>query len=130
MTDRFGNVITYSYSDSSDGGGKNKYLSKITYSNNTVVEFENEPGVRGDMTFNYKLGVKLTDSKILNRITVKRANVKIREYQLANTSLGMFSKRLLKEIIQKDGEGNVFNTHRLGYTTTLEIFGKNPYQSL
>ncbi|MCI3937942.1 hypothetical protein MQX03_12080 [Chryseobacterium aahli] len=126
VTDRFGNVITYTYLDSYDGGGKNKYLSKITYSNNTVIEFENEGGIRGDMTFNYKLGVKLTDAKILNKIIVKRANTNIREYELNNTSVGLFSKRLLTKIIQKDGNGVFFNEHKLGYSHNLEIFGKTP----
>ena len=124
VTDRFGNTINYTYADSFDGGGKNKYLSRITYSNNTVIEFENEGGVRGDMTLNYKLGVKLTDAKILNKITVKRANVKIREYQLANTDVGLFSKRLLTEIIQKDGNGTFFNKHTLAYAKNIEVFGK------
>ncbi|KQK24349.1 hypothetical protein AR438_17115 [Chryseobacterium aquaticum] len=124
VTDRFGNTITYTYADSFDSGGKNKYLSRITYSNNTVIEFENAGGVRGDMTFNYKLGVKLTDSKILSKIRVKRANTIVREYELNNTAVGVFSKRLLKEIIQKDGNGNIFNTHRLGYLGTTEVFGK------
>jgi hypothetical protein len=124
VTDRFGNTITYTYSDSFDGGGKNKHLSRITYSNNTVIEFENEGGVRGDMTFNYKLGVKLTDSKILNKIRVKRANTNIREYELNNTTVGLFSKRLLTEIIQKDGNGNVFNKHVLAYDTSVNIFEK------
>jgi RHS repeat-associated protein len=124
VTDRFGNIITYTYIDSFEGGGKNKYLSKITYSNNTVIEFENEAGVRGDMTLNYKLGVKLTDAKILNKIIVKRANVKIREYQLANTDVGLFSKRLLTEIIQKDGNGNFFNKHTLAYAKSVDVFDK------
>ncbi|HBV14810.1 RHS repeat-associated core domain-containing protein [Chryseobacterium carnipullorum] len=124
VTDRFGNTITYTYSDSFDGGGKNKYLSRITYSNNTVIEFENEAGVRGDMTFNYKLGVKLADAKILNKIRVKRASTNIREYELKNTSVGLFSKRLLTEIIQKDGNGNIFNKHLLAYDKSVEIFGK------
>ncbi|WP_294211273.1 RHS repeat-associated core domain-containing protein [uncultured Chryseobacterium sp.] len=126
VTDRFGNTITYTYLDSYEGGGKNKYLSKITYSNNTVVEFENETGIRQDMTFNYKLGVKLTDAKILSKITVKRAGKKIREYALSNTAVGQFSKRLLKEIIQKDGNGNIFNKHILNYNTGVSIFDKNP----
>jgi RHS repeat-associated protein len=124
VTDRFGNIIIYTYSDSFDGGGKNKYLSRITYSNNTVIEFENEGGVRGDMTFNYKLGVKLTDSKILSKIRVKRANTNIREYELNNTTVGLFSKRLLTEIIQKDGNGNVFNKHVLAYDKSVNIFEK------
>ncbi len=126
VTDRFGNIITYTYTDSYDGGGKNKYLSRIIYSNNTVIEFENAGGVRGDMTFNYKLGVKLTDSKILSRIRVKRANTNIREYELNNSAVGLFSKRLLTEIIQKDGDGNVFNKHVLAYNTNLSIFGSTP----
>jgi len=126
VTDRFGNIITYTYSDSFEGGGKNKYLSRITYSNNTVIEFENEAGVRGDMTLNYKLGVKLTETKILSRIIVKRANVKIREYQFTNTYVGMFSKRLLTEIIQKDGSGNLFNKHTLAYEHNMHIFEKTP----
>jgi len=126
VTDRFGNTITYTYSDSFDGGGKNKYLSRITYSNNTVIEFENEAGVRGDMTFNYKLGVKLVDAKILSKIRVKRANINIREYELNNTTVGMFSKRLLTEIIQKDGNGTLFNKHKLLYEHNMGIFEKTP----
>ncbi|WP_084566675.1 RHS repeat-associated core domain-containing protein [Chryseobacterium piscicola] len=122
VTDRFGNTINYTYADSYDSGGKNKYLSRISYSNNTAVEFESEAGVRGDMTFNYKMGVKITDSKILSKITVKRANTKIREYQLVNTVVGMFSKRLLTEIIQKDGSGNFFNKYVLKYDTGHQVF--------
>ncbi|MFY1047332.1 RHS repeat-associated core domain-containing protein [Chryseobacterium sp. GP-SGM7] len=125
VTDRFGNTIMYSYTDSFDGGGKNKYLSRIIYSNNTVIEFENEGGVRGDMTLNYKLGVKLTDSKILNKIVVKRANIKIREYQLDNVDKGLFAKRLLTEIIQKDGNGKIFNQHSLRYAKNIDVFGKS-----
>jgi len=126
VTDRFGNTITYTYTDTYDGGGKNKYLSRIAYSNNTFIDFENEPGVRPDMIINNKLGVKLSDPKILRKITVKRANTVIREYQLDNTLLGQFSKRLLKEIIQKDGNGNVFNKHVLTYNTSVGIFDKFP----
>ncbi|KMQ61893.1 hypothetical protein ACM40_06105 [Chryseobacterium sp. BLS98] len=126
VTDRFGNTITYTYSDSFDGGGKNKYLSRITYSNNTVIEFENEAGIRGDMTFNYKLGVKLADAKILSKIRVKRANINIREYELNNTTVGMFSKRLLTEIIQKDGNGTLFNKHKLLYEHNMGVFEKTP----
>ncbi|MCU7612967.1 hypothetical protein N0B16_00800 [Chryseobacterium sp. GMJ5] len=126
VTDRFGNIITYTYADSFEGGGKNKYLARISYSNNTVIEFENEAGVRGDMTFNYKLGVKLTDAKVLSKITIKRANVKIREYELLNSTVGVFAKRLLKEIIQKDGNGTLFNKHIFGYDPNVEIFDKTP----
>ncbi|WP_439480642.1 RHS repeat-associated core domain-containing protein [Chryseobacterium aquaticum] len=126
VTDRFGNTITYTYADSFDSGGKNKYLSRITYSNNTVIEFENAGGVRGDMTFNYKLGVKLTDSKILSKIRVKRANITIREYILNNNTVGLFSKRLLTEIIQNDGNGTFFNKHKLSYNTSVNIFGNTP----
>lgn len=126
VTDRFGNTITYTYVDTYEGGGKNKYLSKIAYSNNTLIEFENEAGVRPDMIINNKLGVKLSDPKILRKITVKRANTIIREYHLDNTLLGQFSKRLLKEIVQKDGSGNVFNKHVLSYNTSAAIFEKLP----
>ncbi len=104
---------------------KGKYLSSITYSNNTVVTFENEAGVRQDRLFSYKLGVKLTDAKILNKISVFRANIKIREYELINTTVGQFNKRLLSEIIQKDGSGNEFNRHRFTYDK-LRIFPDQP----
>lgn len=128
VTDRFGNTITYTYTDTYEGGGKNKYLSRIAYSNNTFIDFENEPGIRPDMIINNKLGIKLSEAKILRKITVSRANTVIREYQLDNTLIGQFSKRLLKEIIQKDGNGNVFNKHVLSYNTSQAIFGKFPTQ--
>ena len=126
VTDRFGNTITYTYIDTYEGGGKNKYLSRIAYSNNTFIDFENEPGIRPDMIINNKLGVKLSDSKILRKITVKRANTLIREYQLDNVLLGQFSKRLLTEIVQKDGNGNLFNRHFLTYDTRVPVFDKFP----
>lgn len=125
VTDRYGNTIVYQYTDSYEGGGKGKFLSKITYSTNTVITFENEPGVRADRTFSYKLGVKLTDAKILNKITVYRANIKIREYQLNNTTVGQFNKRLLTEIIQKDGSGTEFNRHTFTYNQA-RIFEDEP----
>ncbi len=125
VTDRYNNTIVYQYADSFEGGGKDKYLSKITYSNNTYITFENESGVRADRTFSYKLGVKLTNAKILNKISVYRANVKIREYQLINTTIGQFNKRLLTEITQKDGNGNAFNTHKFSYNKA-RIFEDQP----
>ncbi|KQR91417.1 hypothetical protein ASG01_13665 [Chryseobacterium sp. Leaf180] len=128
VTDRFGNIIIYTYSDSFEGGGKNKYLSRITYSNNTVIEFTNEPGTRPDLTFNYRLGVKLVDAKILSSIQVKRANIAIRNYILVNTLFGAFQKRLLTEILQYDGNGVFFNKHVLKYDLNTEIFSQNPTQ--
>lgn len=125
ITDRYNNTIVYQYVDSFEGGGKGKYLTNITYSNNTVITFENEAGARADRSFSYKLGVKLTDAKILNKISVFRANTKIREYQLVNTTVGQFSKRLLTEIIQKDGTGNEFNRHKFTYSTA-RIFEDQP----
>ncbi len=125
VTDRYGNTIVYNYTDSFEGGGKGKYLSSIIYSNNTVISFDNESGVRQDRAFTYKLGVKLTEAKILNKITVSRANTKIREYQLSNTTIGQFGKRLLTEIIQKDGNGNEFNRHKFSYSTA-RIFEDPP----
>ncbi|WPO81910.1 RHS repeat-associated core domain-containing protein [Chryseobacterium sp. JJR-5R] len=125
VTDRYNNTIVYQYTDSFEGGGKGKYLSRIAYSNNTFVTFENEPGVRADRTFSYKSGVKLTDAKILNKIAVYRANIKIREYQFINTTAGQFNKRLLTAIIQKDGSGNEFNRHKFSYKTA-RIFEDQP----
>lgn len=117
VTDRYNNTIVYQYAESFEGGGKGKYLSNIIYSNDTSVSFENEPGVRADRTFSYKYGVKLTDAKILKRITVYRAHSKIREYELTNTQVGQFGKRLLTVLIQKDGNGTEFNRHQFNYTT-------------
>ncbi|MFP3591794.1 RHS repeat-associated core domain-containing protein [Chryseobacterium sp. SIMBA_038] len=125
VTDRYNNIINYKYTDSFEGGGKGKYLSSITYSNNTVITFDNETGVRNDRAFSYKLGVKLTEAKILNKISVFRANIKIREYQLLNTNVGQFNKRLLSEVIQKDGNGNEFNRHQFSYNTA-RIFEDQP----
>jgi len=123
VTDVNGNTMTYAYNDetSSSNGGKNKYLRSITYSSNTVVEFENQPSERPDVISSYKLGVKLSDFRLLDKIIVKRAGVKIREYQLLYQD-GDFEKKVLWKVMQKDGSGNDFARHEFGYKSykTLE----------
>ena len=116
VTDVNGNTMTYAYNEetSSSNGGKNKYLRSITYSNNTVVEFENQTSERHDATSSYKLGVKLSEFKLLNKIIVKRAGIKIREYQLLYQD-GDFEKKMLWKVMQKDGSGNDFARHEFGY---------------
>lgn len=126
VTDKYNNTINYNYGNTTDGGGVNKYLSKIIYSNNTVIDFTNQPGVRVDMTSNYKLGAKITNSRLLDKITVSRANKKIREYQFVYKP-GAFSKSLLTDLIHKDGSGTEFNRHKFQYSGTTEspLFNDN-----
>lgn len=116
VTDVNGNMMTYAYNDetSSSNGGRNKYLRSITYSNNTVVEFENQIAERNDVTSSYKLGLKLSEFKLLEKIIVKRAGIKIREYQLSYRD-GDFEKKVLWKVMQKDGSGNDFAKHEFGY---------------
>lgn len=116
VTDVNGNTMTYAYNDetSSNNGGKNKYLRSITYSSNTVVEFENQSSERHDAMSSYKLGVKLSEFRLLDKIIVKRAGSKIREYQLLYQD-GDFEKKVLSKVTQKDGSGNEFVRHVFGY---------------
>jgi len=119
ITNKYGQPINYTYDDPSYNlpynSGKNKYLKTITYSNNTIIKFFNQNGDRIDATSSYKLGVKISDFKLLDKIEIWRANTKIREYAFSYTT-GDFGKRLLTEIIQKNGSGEEFNRHSFGYT--------------
>ena len=124
ITDKYGNVVTYNYDDYS-ANGKNKYLRKILYSNNTSIEFISKD--KTDITSSYRLGVKISELKLLDKITVSRATKKVREYVL-NYKTGDFGKTLLSEIIQKDGNGLEFNKHKLNYTLSdnnFDIFNDN-----
>lgn len=119
ITNKYSHTITNEYSPSNDGnGGQNLYLSKITYSNNTVVEFINQSQSRPDATSSYKLGTKISENKLLDKIVVKRAGATIREY-IFEYKEGRFEKKLLSVIIQKDGSGTEFNRHKFGYTEAL-----------
>ncbi|MFC4686025.1 RHS repeat-associated core domain-containing protein [Epilithonimonas pallida] len=113
VTDRYGNEAVYQYEEIVYNNGRNKYLSKITYSN-TIIEFNNQQGVRPDVTSSHKLGVKISDFKLLENITIKRANTIVRQYSFLYND-GDFGKKLLSQIIQKDKDENVFNKHSLGY---------------
>ena len=107
ITDVDGNLMTYTYNDTtSNSGGKNKYLTAIAYSNNTRVEFVNQGSERNDLTSSYKLGVKISEFKLLDKIIVKRAGIKIREYQLAirmetskSNCCGKFPKKMVLAMI-------------------------------
>ncbi|MGC4128717.1 MAG: toxin TcdB middle/N-terminal domain-containing protein [Bergeyella sp.] len=122
VTDKYGNVMTYHYNELSYNNAKNKYLSSIEYSNNTTIEFVNQSDNRIDATSSYKLGIKISEFKLLEKILVKRANKLIREYNLEYDT-GDFGKRLLTNIIQKDGNGNEFNRYALSYSKNTD--GRN-----
>ena len=127
VTDIYGNIITYNYNSLTKGtnGGKNKYLKEIIYSkNNTIISFYNRNSDRNDITSSYKLGTKISDFKLLEKIIVKRANKIVRQYELSYIK-GRFEKELLSKIIQKNSTGEAFNEHTFSYsldgnTTTQE----------
>ena len=122
VTNKYGEKIKYSYEDLSNNGGINKYLKEINYSTNTIIEFKYESAnvdnaliaIRNDIMSSYKLGIKISEFKLLDKIIVKRASQKVREYQL-NYKKGDFEKTLLSGIIQKNGVGEIFNEHTFTY---------------
>ncbi|HBT70815.1 MAG TPA: hypothetical protein DEB37_00635, partial [Lysinibacillus sp.] len=123
ITDAHGNEIIYEYEPLSSDTYENLYLKKIIYSNQTHIEFASNTSVvdghritnRHDITSNYKLGVKISEFKLLDNITIHRSGKKIREYQLEYKK-GEFEKTLLARIIQKDGNNQEFNRHNFSYS--------------
>ncbi|MDR2206161.1 MAG: hypothetical protein LBE36_08415 [Flavobacteriaceae bacterium] len=131
VTNKYGQEITYTYDDiyqipTNTNSGKNKYLKKITYSNNTEINFINQSSTRNDVVSSYKLGVKISEFKLLDRIEVKRAGIKVREYKLEYVK-GRFEKSLLAKIIQKDGNGVDFNQHTFTYSGGFEDTGSDMF---
>ena len=124
ITDAHGNEIVYEYEPVPLNGYKNRYLKKIVYSKNqTIIEFASTSFVvdgnrimnRHDVTSSYKLGVKISEFKLLDNIIIHRAGAKIREYQLEYKT-GEFEKTLLSRIIQKNGNNVEFNRHNFNYS--------------
>lgn len=77
MTDKNGNVMTYSYEKIA--GQVEFYLSAIQYGDDRKISFTY--GERKDQQVNYIAGAKVNSRKILKQISTYVANVQVKNYQ-------------------------------------------------
>lgn len=138
IQDQWGNNILYTYTPYSNSssrdiksGGKNLYLSQITYTgyNSTAGRYSvvfNSSGKRTDGRVNMNYGFKVLDDRILDNIKVYYDTDLLVEYEFTyNNSRDTHFQTVLTGITEKRG-GTEFYSHTMEYYSSGLEFEETP----
>ena len=130
VEDVYGNNIKYNYTSNiisnasipneNINGGLNYQIQEILYTGfqgnegNYKIKFENQNTFRNDITINNKLGLKLVEPYLLDKIKVLYDDTLIRSYRFVY-GLGKFNKVLLVKAVESNSDNSIENEHKFDY---------------
>lgn len=143
--DVFGNCIKYEYENTSIqqqvelnenlNDGRIFHVKNILYNGylgsgyKYLVQFSNDTSeIREDVTVNARLGVKLIEPYVLDKIIVRKTSEGglIRKYELKYAN-GKFNSKLLTTVIELDKNDKIFYSHNFDYYDDISQNGNDVY---